>query len=126
MTLKLQIITEVKVMKTPSPRPIHPGEILREDFLPEYELSAGSLARAIGVPRDRLEKIIRESRAVTADTAARLGRYFGTTPQFWLNLQANFDLAQVNQISLAGIIPTQSSASHALGFQEDKTEFNLN
>ena len=107
-------------------RPIHPGEILREDFLPDYDLSAGSLAKAIGVPRDRLEKIIRESRAVTADAAARLGRYFGTTPQFWLNLQANFDLAQVDQISLTGIVPTQAPAAHAAGFQEDSTEFKLN
>jgi antitoxin HigA-1 len=116
----------MNAMKTPSPRPIHPGEILREDFLPGYDLSAGTLAKAIGVPRDRLEKIIRESRAVTADTAARLGRYFNTSAQFWLNLQANFELAQVDQISLTGIIPTQSPASHALGFQEDKTEFKLN
>lgn len=113
-------------MNAPLPRPIHPGEILREDFLPEYELSAGSLARAIGVPRDRLEKVIRGSRAVTADTAARLARYFGTTPQFWLNLQANFDLAQVDQTSLTGIMPVQAPASHAAGFQEDKSEYKLN
>ncbi|MFZ1774023.1 MAG: HigA family addiction module antitoxin, partial [Rhizobiaceae bacterium] len=77
------------------PRPVHPGEILREDFLAEYALSAGALAKAIGVPRDRLEKIVREKRAVTAETAARLGRYFKTSPQFWLNLQAAFDLAQI-------------------------------
>lgn len=105
-------------MNTPPPRPIHPGEILREDFLPEYDLSAGTLAKAIGVPRDRLEKIIRESRAVTADTAARLARYFKTTPQFWLNLQANFDLAQVDQSSLAGIIAAQPAPAHFGGFQE--------
>lgn len=77
------------------PRPVHPGEILREDFLPDYGLTAGSLAKALLVPRDRIEKIIREKRAVTADTAARLGRLFGTTPQFWLNLQANYDLASL-------------------------------
>jgi antitoxin HigA-1 len=102
-----------------APRPIHPGEILREDFLPDYNLSAGTLAKAIGVPRDRMEKIIRETRAVTADTAARLARHFRTTPQFWLNLQANFDLAQVDETALGGIVPAQSAAEHAGGFQED-------
>jgi antitoxin HigA-1 len=102
-----------------APRPIHPGEILREDFLPDYSLTAGALAKAIGVPRDRLEKIIRESRAVTADTAARLARYFKTTPQFWLNLQANFDLAQVDETALSGIVPAEPAAEHAGGFQEE-------
>jgi addiction module HigA family antidote len=77
------------------PRPVHPGEILREDFLPEYEMTAGSLAAALRVPRDRIEKIVREKRALTADTAARLARFFGTTPQFWMNLQTNYDLASL-------------------------------
>ena len=75
-------------------RPIHPGEILREEFLTEYKLSAGALAYAIQVPRDRLEKIIRGKRAMTADTAARLARYFGNSPQFWMNLQINHDPGQ--------------------------------
>jgi antitoxin HigA-1 len=101
------------------PRPIHPGEILREDFLPDYNLSAGTLAKAIGVPRDRLEKIIREKRAVTADTAARLARFFKTTPQFWLNLQANFDLAQVDDTALTGIVPAPAAPEHIGGFQEE-------
>jgi antitoxin HigA-1 len=101
------------------PRPIHPGEILREDFLPDYNLSAGALAKAIGVPRDRLEKIIRENRAVTADTAARLARFFNTTPRFWLNLQANFDLAQVDDMALAGINPPSTAPAHLGGFQEE-------
>ena len=104
-------------------RPIHPGEILREDFLPDYDLSAGALAKAIGAPRDRLEKIIRESRAVTADTAARLARYFGTNPQFWLNLQANFDLAQVDPVTLADILPIQTQTSHSAGLQEEAAPF---
>ena len=82
------------------PRPIHPGEILREDFLPEYGLTAGSLAKALLVPRDRIERIIRGSRALTADTAARLARFFGTTPQFWLNLQANYGFGFVNEQEL--------------------------
>lgn len=87
------------------PRPIHPGEILREDFLPEYKLTATSLAKALHVPRDRIEKLVREQRSVTADTATRLARYFGTTPQFWLNLQANFDLAHVAAADIASIEP---------------------
>lgn len=87
------------------PRPVHPGEILREDFLPEYELTAGSLAKALHIPRDRIEKIIREKRALTADTAARLARYFDTTPQFWLNLQANYDLSSVAEDDINSIQP---------------------
>ncbi len=110
-----------------APRPVHPGEILREDFLVDYALTAGALAKAIGVPRDRMEKIIREKRAMTAETAARLARYFNTSAQFWLNLQANFDLASVDSKALADIVPlrpaefTQETAS-AGGFQEASTD----
>ncbi|MEQ1940482.1 HigA family addiction module antitoxin [Mesorhizobium sp. CN5-321] len=88
-----------------TPRPIHPGEILREDFLPEYDLTPSSLASALHVPRDRIEKIVRGKRAVSADTALRLARYFGTTPQFWMNLQANFDLASVADEDIGSIQP---------------------
>jgi addiction module HigA family antidote len=97
------ITTEVPTMRNPKPRPIHPGEILREDFLPEYDLTPGALAKALHVPRDRIEKLVRGQRAVTADTAARLGRYFGTTPQFWMNLQANHDLALVDEREIAAV-----------------------
>lgn len=72
--------------------PIHPGVTLREDFLKELGLSANRLAIELQVPVTRVNDIIRERRAITADTALRLARYFGTTPQFWLNLQANYDL----------------------------------
>ncbi|MCH8239608.1 MAG: HigA family addiction module antidote protein [Proteobacteria bacterium] len=72
--------------------PVHPGEILREDFMTEYGLTAYSLAKAIHVPRDRIESLSRGRRAVTADTALRLARYFGNSPQFWLNLQSHYDL----------------------------------
>ena len=92
-------------MSEPRIRPIHPGEILREDFLPEYNLTPGSLARALHVPRDRIEKLVREKRAITADTAMRLARYFDTTPQFWMNLQANFDLASVEPAEIDRIAP---------------------
>lgn len=88
-----------------APRPIHPGEILREDFFPEYSLTAGSLAKALHVPRDRIEKLVREKRAITADTAMRLARYFDTTPQFWMNLQANYDLASVPTEEIKSIEP---------------------
>jgi addiction module HigA family antidote len=73
-------------------RPIHPGEILREEFLVPHGLSAHALAQALRVPAPRINDIARERRAVTPDTALRLARFFGTTPQFWLNLQASYDL----------------------------------
>jgi addiction module HigA family antidote len=73
----------------------HPGEHLREEFLPEYGLTAGSLARAMGLKdRARIERLIRGQRAITADTALRLGRVFGTSAQFWINLQATHDLSR--------------------------------
>jgi len=72
----------------------HPGEHLREDFLPEYRLTVGALARAMGLKdRTRIERLIREKQPVTPDTALRLGRVFNTTPEFWLNLQNQHDLS---------------------------------
>lgn len=73
-------------------RPIHPGEVLREEFLGPLEMSAHALAMELKVPAPRINEIVRERRAVTSDTALRLARYFGTTPQFWLNLQTSYDL----------------------------------
>jgi addiction module HigA family antidote len=73
-------------------RPVHPGEILREDYLKELGMSANALARALNVPAPRINDIVRERRGVTADTALRLARYFGSSPQFWLNLQAAYNL----------------------------------
>lgn len=77
-------------------RPLpHPGEMLREDFLPAYNLTAGGLARAMKLKdRTRIERLVRETRPVTADTALRLARVFGTTPQYWLNMQTNHDLSK--------------------------------
>jgi len=72
--------------------PVHPGEILKEEFLEELGLSAGKLAKALRVPRTRIERIVRREMGVTADTATRLSKYFGTSPEFWLNLQRGFDL----------------------------------
>lgn len=73
-------------------RPIHPGEILREDFLPEYGLSVTALAEAAGVSRQSMNELLREKRAVSPEMALRLCKLFGTSPEFWLNLQRNVDL----------------------------------
>lgn len=72
--------------------PIHPGEILYEDFLKPLDVSQYRLAKDILVPARRINEIVHGKRAVSADTALRLGRYFGVSPQFWLNLQGRFDL----------------------------------
>ncbi len=77
-----------------SPTP-HPGEQLREEFLPHYRLTAGALSRAMGLKdRTRIERLVREQQPVTADTALRLARVFGTTAQFWINLQTDHDLSK--------------------------------
>src|SRR5580704_19680911 len=70
---------------------IHPGEILRDDFLQPMKISVYTLAQAIKVPRSRVNDIVLGRRGITADTAFRLARYFGTTPDFWINLQARYD-----------------------------------
>lgn len=72
--------------------PVHPGEVLRDEFLTPMTLSVYRLARVIKVPRPRLNDIVLGRRGVTVDTALRLGRYFGTTPEFWINLQTRYDL----------------------------------
>jgi addiction module HigA family antidote len=83
--------------------PIHPGEILREEFLAPLGLSAGALARKIHVPRTRIERLVAGQTAVTPDTALRLARIFGTTPEFWMSMQASFDL-KTEQARLAADI----------------------
>lgn len=78
-------------------RPIHPGEVLREEFLAPLAMSAHALAQALRVPATRINDIVRERRGVTAETALRLARYFDTTPEFWLNLQSAYDLRKARQ-----------------------------
>lgn len=78
-------------------RPVHPGEILREEFLVPLGTSAHALAMELKVPAPRINDIVRERRSITPDTALRLARYFGTTPQFWLNLQTSYDLKIAEQ-----------------------------
>ncbi|HWA89292.1 MAG TPA: HigA family addiction module antitoxin [Rhizomicrobium sp.] len=73
-------------------KPVHPGEVLRDEFLGPLGISTYALAKAIHVPRSRANDIVLGRRGVSADTAIRLGRYFGTTPEFWVNLQARYDL----------------------------------
>ncbi|MBN2318987.1 MAG: HigA family addiction module antidote protein [Acidobacteria bacterium] len=73
-------------------RPTHPGEMLREDFLPDYGLTASKLAKALGVSRQTVNELVRERRAVTPEMALRLARLFGNTPEFWLNAQRAVDL----------------------------------
>jgi addiction module HigA family antidote len=90
-------------------RPVHPGEILREDFLAELGMSANALAKALHVPAPRVNDIVRERRGVTADTALRLARYFGSTPQFWLNLQSAYDLRRA-EIAAGRRIAREGSA----------------
>ncbi len=73
-------------------RAIHPGEILQEEFLQPLDMSVNSLARALRIPASRLHEIVHGRRSITPDTALRLARYFGTTAQFWMNLQVQHDL----------------------------------
>jgi addiction module HigA family antidote len=88
----------------------HPGEILREEFLVPLGLSARALAKLLGVPANRLTEIMRGTRDVTADTAIRLGRYFGTDPRFWMNLQAAYDLSKAEKThSYKKIVPRRAA-----------------
>ena len=79
-------------------RPTHPGEMLREDFLPEYGLNASSLARELGVSRQTVNELLRERRALSPEMAIRLGCFFGNSPEFWLNAQRAFDLWEASQV----------------------------
>src|ERR1700685_4332545 len=72
--------------------PLHPGEVLREEFLVPLNMSAGALAKACGVPRTRIERLVGQQIGITADTALRLSKALGTMPELWLNLQNSFDL----------------------------------
>lgn len=78
--------------------PVHPGEVLSELFLESLEISAGALAKRLGVPRTRIERLMKGETAMTADTALRLSAFFGNTPEFWLNLQRAHDLAQASKV----------------------------
>jgi addiction module HigA family antidote len=91
-TLRSPTITEGANMATRRLEPIHPGEILEEDFMRPLGLSANALAKRIDVPVTRISEMMRGRRGITADTALRLARFFGTSPELWLGLQAEYDL----------------------------------
>ena len=74
-------------------RPVHPGELLREEYLVPLAMSVGALARELCVPRTRIERIVKEEIGVTPDTALRLAKFFDTTPEFWMNFQTAWELA---------------------------------
>ena len=82
-------------------RPPHPGEMLREDFLPDYDLSVADLAKAIKVSRQTVNELISEKRALSAAMALRLSRYFGNSPEFWLNAQRELDLWEAERLHKA-------------------------
>jgi antitoxin HigA-1 len=77
--------------------PVTPGEVLKEEFLAEYDISQNKLAKAIGISPNRITEIINNRRRITADTALRLSLYFGNSPEFWMNLQTNYDLKQARR-----------------------------
>lgn len=109
---KSSITTEARPLRAWPP--IHPGEILREEFLEPLKLKPYTLARRLDTSRARMERLVREEVPVTVDTALRLSRFFGTTPEFWLNLQQMYDLTVAEAASaetLAGIEPLQQSAA---------------
>lgn len=105
------------MLTTTSLAPVHPGEILLEDFLEPLGLSQNQAARAMMVLPRRINEIVHGKRGITADTAARLSRYFGTSAEFWLNLQARYELDQLEETqaeSLAAIVPLASVASSTI------------
>ena len=90
--------------------PIHPGEILREEYLAPLGLSAGGLAKRLGVPRTRIERLAAEETSITVDTALRLAKFFRTSPEFWMSMQTGYDfkIAQADKAeSLDAIIPLE-------------------
>jgi antitoxin HigA-1 len=97
---KSSIITKamrIPAVATPDRVTTHPGEVLAEEFLKPLGLSVNALARALRVPATRMGAIVKGERAVTADTALRLARFFGTGPEFWVNMQAMYDLTKARQ-----------------------------
>ncbi len=88
-------------------KPIHPGEQLREEFMIPLGLSSNALSRALGVTAARINEIVRERRGISADTALRLARYFGNSHQFWLNLQANYDVQCAEDVAGTAIARIQ-------------------
>lgn len=92
--------------------PIHPGEVLMEDFIEEFGITQNKLAVSIGVPPRRINEIVHGNRGITADTALRLARYFGTSAEFWINLQSHYDLDRAEDRAgeqIAAIAPLKTA-----------------
>lgn len=89
--------------------PVHPGEILKHEYLEAMGISAGKLAKHIHVPRTRIERLCTEETSITVDTALRLARALATTPEFWLNLQANYDLLMAGTVDVSDIEPVMAA-----------------
>ena len=105
MKSKSSITTHRKLKSSPELLPlITPGEFLREEFLEPLGLSANGLGQALHVPANRIQGIVNGQRGISADTALRLGLYFGTTPEFWMNLQATYELDKAKREKLAEIL----------------------
>jgi addiction module HigA family antidote len=106
MTKPLEIVKQLP--------PLHPGEVLREEFLKPLRLTPYGLAKACGVPRTRMERIVGEKLGVSGDTALRLAAYFGTSPDLWMNLQARYELARARSEigdEISRIVPRGSEAA---------------
>jgi antitoxin HigA-1 len=88
----IDVETDMETERQDDFSPVAPGEILAEEFLAGYELTQAQLARALGISPNRIAEIVHIRRRISADTALRLGLFFGTTPEFWMNLQAHYDL----------------------------------
>lgn len=93
--------------------PMHPGEMLREEFLKPMGLTAYKVAKACGVPRTRIERIVREELGVSADTALRLSKLFGTTVGFWMNLQTRYDVSIAERAIAADLARIETFKQHA-------------
>lgn len=94
-------------------RPTHPGEMLREEFMPDFKLSVATLAKRLGVSRQSINELVHERRGLSSDMALRLARLFGTTPQYWMNLQRGIDLwdsLELNRDSIEAIEPLEAAA----------------
>lgn len=99
-------------------KPTHPGEVLREEYLPELGLSVAQLAEALGVSRQTVNELVHERRAVSPDMALRLARYFGTSPQYWLNMQNGIELwdsLDIARESIDNIVPFRLSNTDDTG-----------
>lgn len=94
--------------------PIHPGEILREEYMAPLGIRSYTLAKKLRIPRTRIERLVAETSPVTPDTALRLAKFFDTTPQFWMNMQASFDLAAVEEAKKGEIAEIETYAGPPL------------